>query len=324
MVSSRIVVFMRRITMEMIRLAGFCLLLAAAVCYGADIGVVTVVDGGARVLRGPNWYKLVEGARVQDGDLIDAAERAQVQVELSSGPVVNFAGPAGSLVISAGSREAKSSAEVYLPRGWLKFAVRQGSTALRVRTNSGAFAASDAVAVVHADADAIEAFVETGNGKMYEPGKAGADGAHDVKSGEFALRAADRPFATAGAAPLKFVGAMPRHFRDPLPARASQYSVERVQLVVDRPISYAEAEPWLTGPYRRVFIRRLQPRLSDPEFRTAAMAKPQAYPEWQAAIAPSEPVKAEPGKTEAAKSEPPKAPEKPPSIFRWPFGDNKK
>jgi hypothetical protein len=317
---------MHRITMEAARLAGFCLLFAAAACYGADIGVVTIVDGGARVLRGPNWYKLVEGARVQDGDLIDAADRAQVQLELSSGPVVNFAGPAGLLAISAGSREAKSSAgEVYLPRGWLKFAVRQGSAPLRVRTNSGAFAASDAVAVVHADTDAIEVFIETGEGKLYEPGKAGADGgAHDVKSGEFALRAADRPFATAGAAPLKFVGAMPRHFRDPLPARASQYSVARVQLVADRPISYAEAEPWLTGPYRRLFIRRLQPRLSDPEFRTAAMAKPQAYPEWQAAVAPSEPVKAEPAKTEAAKSEPPKAPEKPPSIFRWPFGDNKK
>ena len=310
-------------------LAGFCFLFAAAVCYGADIGVVTIADGGARVLRGSTWYKLVEGARVQDGDLIDAPERAQVQVELSSGPVLNFEGPMGLLPISAGSREVKSVAEVYLPRGWLKVAVKQGSAPLRVRTASGAFMASDAVAVVHGDTDAIEVFVETGNGKLYEPGKVGADGvAHDVKTGEFALRAADRPFATAGAAPLKFVGAMPRHFRDPLPARAAQYSVARVQLVADRPISYAEAEPWLSGPYRRLFIRRLQPRLADPEFRTAAMAKSQAYPEWQLTAAPSEPAKAEPAKPEptkpeAAKAEAQKQPEKPASIFHWPFGEKK-
>jgi hypothetical protein len=320
------------ISMKMTRLAGFCLFFAAAVCYGADIGVVTILDGGVRVLRGATWYKLVEGARVQDGDLVDAADRAQVQIELTSGQIVNFAGPAGLLAVSsgavAGAREGKSPApaEVYLPRGWLKLAAKQGAP-LRVRTASGIVSATDGVAVVHADADAIEVFVETGSAKLQEPGKTGADGiAHDVRGGEFALRAPDRPFATAGAAPLKFVAAMPRHFRDPLPPRAAQYAVVRVQLASDRPISYAEAEPWLASPYRRLFIKRLQPRLADPEFRTAAMAKPQAYPEWQAALAPPEPqAPKEKDKVEPPKAaEAPKPPEKSPSIFKWPFGGDTK
>ena len=315
--------------MKMTRLAGCCLFFAAAVCYGADIGVVTVLDGGARVLRGVTWYKLVEGARVQDGDLIDAAERAQVQVELTSGPIVNFVGPTGILAVGAGGRDAKqaSSAEVYLPRGWVKLAAKASGAPLRVRTNSGALSATEAVAVVHADGDAIEAFVETGNAKLLEPGKGGDGAPHDLKSGQFALRAPDRPFATAGAPPQPFVAGMPRHFRDPLPARAAQYSVVRVQLAADRPISYAEAEPWLTGPYRRLFVKRLQSRLSDPEFRSAAMAKPQAVPEWQTAAAPAPaPEPQAKDKTEPAKSkaEPPKEPEKPQSIFRWPFGDSKK
>jgi hypothetical protein len=316
--------------MKMTRLAGFCLFFAAAVCYGADIGVVTILDGGVRALRGTTWYKLVEGARVQDGDVIDAADRAQVQVELTSGGIVNFVGPAGLLAIGAGAaaREGKPSvpAEVYMPRGWLKMAARQG-VGLRVRTGSGTVSAGDAVAVVHSDADAIEVFVETGSVKLQEPGRSSTDGAlHDVKGGEFALRAPDRLFATAGAAPLTFVSAMPRHFRDPLPARAAQYAVVRVQPAVDRPITYAEAEPWLSSPYRRLFIRRLQPRLSDPEFRTAAMAKPQAYPEWQAALAPGEAAPKEKEKTEPPKAaEASKPPEKPQSIFKWPFGgDNKK
>jgi hypothetical protein len=100
----------------------------------------------------------------------------------------------------------------------------------------------------------------------------------------------------------------------------------RVQLTADRPITYAEAEPWLTGPYRRLFIKRLQPRLADPEFRSAAMAKPQAYPEWQASLAPPPPEPAPKDKIEPAKptAEAPKEPEKPKSIFKWPFGDNKK
>lgn len=297
-------------------LAGCFFLLASALCYGAEVGVVTILDGNARILRGATWYKLVEGARVQDGDLIDAPDRAQVQVELATGPIVNFVGPTSLLAVASGTREGARAApaEMYLPSGWVKLSAKPPGAALRVRTAAGALSAADAVAVVHASSDALEAFVEAGNAKMLEPGKSGADGAaHDVKSGDFALRAADRPFATAGAPPQSFVAAMPRPFRDALPARAAQYQVVRAQLAADRPISYVEAEPWLTGPYRRMFLKRLQPRLSDPDFRAPVMAKLQAYPEWQAVLAPPPP---EP---------PPKAAEKVEPRFRWPFGgDNKK
>jgi hypothetical protein len=327
-------------------LSGCCFFLASALCYGADVGVVTILDGNVRVLRGVSWYKLVEGARVQDGDVIDAADRAQVQVELVAGPIVNFAGPAEVLAISAGSREGKQPvpAEIYLTRGWLKLAVKAPGAALRVRSPAGTIVASEAVTVMHAEAEALEAFVERGSAKLIEPGKGGSDGTvQEVKGGDFAIRAVDRPFATAGAAPQKFVAAMPRHFRDPLPARAAQFQVARVQLVADRPINYAEAEPWLTGPYRRIFLKRFQPRLGDPEFRGPVMAKLLAYPEWQAALAPAEAqtkvkdkeknkAEAPPKVAEKDKDKdkeknkadaPPKAAEKAESTWSWPFGKKK-
>jgi len=272
-------------------LTASCFLLASALCHAADLGVATIVDGSARVLRGASWYKLVEGARIQDGDVIDAAERSQVQVEFVGGPTMSFAGPADIYAVGGGSREGKqpAPAEVYLPQGWLKFSVKPAGTALRVRSPAGSIAASDAITVVHSEPEAIEAFMEQGSARLIEPGKGAADGsAHELKGGDFAIRATDRPFATAGAAPQKFVAAMPRYFRDPLPARAAQYQVARVQMAVDRPISYAEAEPWLAGPYRRVFLKRLQPRLADAEFRAPVVAKLQAYPEWQGALAPQE------------------------------------
>src|SRR5574340_393307 len=151
--------------MNTIRLAGCGLLFAAAVCHGADLGVVTIADAGARVLRGATWYKLIEGARVQDGDVIEAADRGQVQVELNSGPILNFAGPAGLLAVSGGAaaREGRpaSAVEAYLPRGWLKFAAKKGGAPLRLRTASGAAAATDGIAVVHAETDLMEMFVET-------------------------------------------------------------------------------------------------------------------------------------------------------------------
>ena len=304
--------------MKTMWLAGCCLFLASALCYGADVGVVTILDGNARLLRGTSWHKLIEGVRLQDGDVIDAAD-AQVQIELSAGPIVNLVGPAELFAASAGSREGKqlAPAEMYLTRGWLKLAVKQGGVALRVRSPAAAITTGDGVAVMHVAPEALEAFVERGDTtRLTEPGKGAAEGAaHEVKGGEFAIYASDRPFATAGAAPQKFVAAMPRHFRDPLPNRAALYQVSRVQLVADRPITYAEAEPWLSGPYRRAFLKRLQPRLADAEFRGPVMAKLQAYPEWHDILVPPEPK----DKAEA----PPKSTEKAEPARNWPFGNTK-
>jgi hypothetical protein len=318
---------MQRPSMKMTWLAGCCLFLVSVLCYGADWGVVTILDGNARVLRGANWYKLVEGARLLDGDVVDAADQAQVQIEMPAGSTVNVAGAAELYAAFAGSHEGKQSAptEVYLTHGWLKLAAKQGGVALRVRSPAGTIATANGVAVMHATPEALETFVERGTVRMVEPGKGAGEGTvHDLKGGDFAIRASDRPFATADAAPQPFVAAMPRYFRDPLPSRAQLYQVSRVQLVADRSISYAEAEPWLNGPYRRVFIKRLQARLADPEFRTPVMAKLQAYPEWQGVLVSQ--VTAPKSETPANPSD--KPPDKPPDQaelkWPWPFGSTKK
>jgi hypothetical protein len=319
---------MRRPLMTTTWLFGCSLLLASALSYGTDLGVVTILDGNARVLRGVSWYRLAEGARVQDGDVIDAADHAQVQVELSTGPIVNFVGPAELFAAAAGSPEGKqpAPAEMYLTRGWLKLAVKSGGGALRVRSPAGALVTSDGVAVMHAEPEALESFVERGNVRLIEPARGAGEGAaHALKGGDFAIRASDRPFASAGAPPPPFVAAMPRQFRDPLPGRAQLYQVSHVQLVADRPITYAEAEPWLTGPYRRAFLKRLQPRLADPEFRAPVMAKAQAYPEWHGVLVPAEnpPAdKAEAAPKAAEKTEKTEKSEKSESTW-WPFGSKK-
>src|SRR2546425_13232790 len=101
-------------------LSGCCFFLASALCYGADVGVVTIVDGNVRLLRGVSWYRLVEGARGQGGDIIDAEGRAQGQGELVAGPIVNFAGPGGGFRAGAGSREGKPAPPrgKYVSQGW--------------------------------------------------------------------------------------------------------------------------------------------------------------------------------------------------------------
>jgi len=49
---------------------GCLIFLVAAPCLGADIGIVTLVDGKPKVLRGTAWFILSEGVRVRDGDTL--------------------------------------------------------------------------------------------------------------------------------------------------------------------------------------------------------------------------------------------------------------
>ena len=57
-------------------------------------------------------------------------------------------------------------------------------------------------------------------------------------------------------------------------------------LAVDREITLAEADPWLAGPYRRAFARRLGGRLADPAFRKAVEANIAAYPDFDRVLHP--------------------------------------
>src|SRR5215475_10021515 len=146
---------------------GCLALVSVTLCHAAETGVVTVLDGSARVLRGSTWYKLVEGARVQDGDVIEAAERAQVQLEVATGDVINAAGPASLLLAGIGPRVGKQgAAEFYLPQGWVKLAAKPPGPPLRLRTPLGVVEGSEAVAVVRASASALEIFVESGTARV--------------------------------------------------------------------------------------------------------------------------------------------------------------
>jgi hypothetical protein len=300
---------------------GSCLCFVSVLCYGTDAGTITVLDGGARLLRGATWYRLAEGVRVQDGDVVDASDRAQVQLELTSGNSVNVVGPASLYVVSAAVREGKQPSELYLPLGWVKLAAKPPAPPVKLRTPLGVIDAGAAVAVVRANASAFEVFVESGSARVSEVGRSGPDAApREVRGGDFVGRSADRPLAVGGGAPQPFVTAMPRHFMDTLPSRAEKYRTVRVELAVDRPISFAEAEPWLNGPYRRVFIKRLQPRLSDPTFRAAVGTNVQAYPEWGSVLTPPQPPPPQEAKAQPAE----KAPEKKDSGLPWPFSGSRR
>jgi hypothetical protein len=180
---------------------------------------------------------------------------------------------------------------------------------LRIRTALGTIATPEAVAVVHAG-DGFEAFVETGAARLSDVGKIELTGG-EIKAGGFASRSAGKPLTTERRPPATFVAALPRDFMDPLPVRAARFASTKVDPVADHEATFAEAQPWLTGPYRASFLKRFQARLDDPAFRDAMASSGKAPPEWSAATVPP--------KVENPPPPPPAAKAEPERKFRWPW-----
>ena len=235
--------------------------MASTLCLGADVGTATIVDGKAKLLRGTAWYKLVEGTVVRDSDVLDAPEGAEVQIELVDGGVVSITGPGALYAAAVTPRDARqaAAAELFIPRGWAKFATKANESRLRIRTPLGSVSTANAVAVAHVAPEGIEVFVENGSVKCLDPGKAEA-GASDTKAGEFCGRASGKSFAIIGRAPSPFLSALPRQFMDPLPTRAAKFKNATVEPAMDREATLPEVQAWLNSPYRAAFLKRFEPR----------------------------------------------------------------
>ena len=251
---------------------------------------VTILEGPAQVLRGTAWLKLAEGARLQEGDIVSAPERTHVQLELSGGSAFSFNGPATLYAIGLPAREGQpqSGAELAFWGAFFKLATGAKEANIRVQTPLVLIVAQNATALVgRADNNAFAIFVENGSASIAERGARGRTGTpQNAKAGQYWSAADGKSLASAERPPQAFIGAMPKPFLDPLPSRSNRFADARVDLPADHEVTYQEAKPWLVGPYRRAFVRRLQPRLRDAAFRSGVEAEINLHPEWDRILHP--------------------------------------
>jgi hypothetical protein len=257
------------------------MLVSGAADAATEAGMVTLVEGTPRLMRGPTWYKVAAGTRVEEGDIVEAPERAQVQLEFTAGTAANLVGPGTIYVMPV-----KAGPPVLtVPNGWLKVATRPPG--VRVHTAPFDLVTADGIVVMRVQGPVVDFFVEAGSAKLIELSATGADGpSRDVKRGEYwAKPTAASPLTSVPRAPAPFVDAMPRHFADLLPMLAASIK-SKPALVVDHEVTFAEAEPWLAGRDRAVFERRFVSRLRDPAFRKAVEPTIARYPSWDRMLHP--------------------------------------
>lgn len=267
-------------------LTSLALALLAAPLAAADLAIATLVEGDVRVLRGTTWHRVVPGARLEPGDIVSAAQRAQVQLEFVPAGLANFVGAGTLYLVPPPAKQAANApaATLLVPEGWLKVAAKRPP--LEVRTPSAQLELSDAVVVMRHDGTKLEAFIEAGAPKFSEVAASGAEEAvREAKADQFWSKAAFGNFVPSTRPPKAFVDAMPRHYFDALAPMAGRHK-SRPTLAALGEVSYEEAQPWLAGRDRAVFERRFVRRLRDPEFRRAVEPDVARYPSWDRRLHP--------------------------------------
>ena len=265
-------------------LLAILVVLVAWPVHAAELGVATLVQGGSRVLRGSTWYKVVPGARLEDGDILEVTGEAQIHMEFGPSTVVGLSGP-GTIYLeplpSKGRAEAAGGPLLDLRGGWLKVATMKPG--IRLRAPAAEVSVIDGVVVARTEGSALHLFVESGTARLTESSAEAK--VRDAKSGEYWSKIPGATLAMASRPPKAFVDAMPRSYFDALPHLLDKFKAKPT-LVAEGEISYAEAEPWLAGPQRAVFERRFMSRLRDRTFRNAVAPHVARYPSWDRRLNP--------------------------------------
>jgi hypothetical protein len=279
-----------------------CALLACPLAAAAadPLVIVTLNEGPATLVRGVARHALAEGVRLQSGDILEVGDKGLAQIEFADG--VAFAlGPNARAMLSSLSHGKQAAASFYVAQGALKIARVKPDAHLRIETPWITLQPTQGAAVLVLEDGGGSLFVEGGEVRVAETHAARGAVPLRLKSGEFyAGKAGQRAAVTSRPTPA-FIGALPRLFLDPLPARMARYRDRPVQPRQLDLVSYAQVEIWLKAPpaIRRPLLARFRPRAHDPAFRAALVANLRFHPEWDPILFPEKYLPKEPGQDAA-------------------------
>jgi hypothetical protein len=260
---------------------------------------LTMLEGSLRIIRGANVYKAdrsAEGMVVRQGDMIESSDGGFAQFEFGGGTVVAL-GPSSKVFLArlagghrGGAAPGQPVANLILLSGWLKAESNPASGTYRYSTSLFSLAAASASILIHLDADGCDAYVESGSATVGEPSSEIAwRQTGTAKGGQFFSRKSGKNMATLARPSPSFVDTMPVPFQDTLPPRSSRFEGKKPpEPKSDHPVTFADLQPWfaLSAGWRKSFVERFEPRLTDASFRAQIEAHLAQYPEWDPILHP--------------------------------------
>jgi hypothetical protein len=256
-------------------------LVLSAVAVAQDFATGTMIEGSLKIIRGDLLLLASEGARLRPGDIVMTSDSGFVQLEFAKGPIVAL-GPATQVYLL--SRAISEATDIVMLNGWLKGESHAGAPSFRYNTPELSAMTSDGTVLIHEAGGSTAIFVESGSAKVGDSGARSSA----AKAGQFFSRNGGKPVTTTARPDSAFIDGMPRAFRDTLPPRLARFSGKAPEPKREREVSYQDVQPWLTmnRAWRRGFVERFRPRLSDGTFRRAVDAHMSEHPEWDPVLHP--------------------------------------
>ena len=268
-----------------------CLLVLGSTAAAAVPTLVSIVQGDATLVRQTTRYALAEGVALADGDIVETAADAFLQIEFDDGTIVGVSEKGRLLLRPQISAPKMTSAptsappQFYLLEGWIKLTtVPKAPAEFAFLTPAFELVSPGATIVSRVRAKGYELFVESGSARLVARGASSG-----LKGNDFVSQASNADKPTIGASlGGEFLQLLPRQFRDRLPARAALFTGRSVAPKPIGPIAYADVSAWLHAEpgVRLALSRQWRPRAADRAFRADVAANLAAHTEWERVLYP--------------------------------------
>lgn len=266
-------------------LAWLSLLLAGGAW--AAPGMVTLIEGDAVVVHPKGSVNVVEALKLPPAALVQTGPNTKLlRIEWADGSSLDL-GPASQLMLLAERMSDRSSKQpgIYLLRGWAKLTSAQPATAPVLWTPFADLPPAAGVLVLHAQADQLALFVESGGLQLQERGQkaptALAAGQYFGRQGAARGTVQPRP-------PHDLFAQMPRAFRDTLPKR---WAALQERNVPAKPLplpGYPELRDWLGADptFRRLLVTHFSAWAQEPGLRSSLIIRINDHREWAPLVLP--------------------------------------
>lgn len=265
----------------------------AAWCYADEpIGLATVVDGDATLLRQTTRLAVKPGMRLLALDLLETGPRASiVRLEFTGGAIADL-GPQTQVMLAPklASGPKRRQAPLYALSGWVKLSgtPSKDPAASPLLSESLDLSSLSGSAVLSIQAKASHVFVETGTVTVTERRQGQAVPPMALKSGTLYSRAGNEKASVSAHPAGAFMQSVPRPFLDPIPARTEVFKgrAEPPTKLLGE-LSYAEATPWLGAelPLRTLLVAHWKAHLG-PDLRAGLASHIKSHPEWDRVLFP--------------------------------------
>ncbi len=250
------------------------------------LGLVSLLEGDAVLLRDNAKFALVEGASLQRDDIIElGGKKGFMLLEFTDGSSVAL-GPATSVQLAPrlSAERTKIEARLYLLQGWLKVSAAKGSS-WALSSSSFDLTGLTQDAVIFSQGNSGQIFAEAGDLNLRPLLPAGT-AAVKLTSGGFLTWSGSGKPELAQRAPAGFLQNIPKAFQDKLPSRAAFFKGKDIKPNRLGEVSYADAQAWLNAEpaVRKANLNRWKALARSPEFRKGLLADIKSHPEWESIL----------------------------------------